>query len=401
MGDTMDNQFDRYINRFGTYCTQWDYMQDRFGSNDLLPFSISDMDFQSPPEIMEAIRSRTNHGIFGYTRWNHVDYKSSITDWYQKRFSTDISMDWIVYSPSVIYSIGRLIEMLTKENDHIVMQTPAYDSFFHLIKESKRQLSDNQLLYKDGRYEIDFDDLEKKLSLSQAKIFLLCNPHNPTGRVWTKTELAKIMDLCLKYKVKIISDDIHMDIIYQDRVFLPIIGETKELQNVFICSSASKTFNTPGLGGSYVIIPDEEIRERFLKLLKYRDGLSSASVFGELSVIEGYRHAGYWVDELRSYLYNNMKIVKEFIEIELPSIHFTIPESTYLAWIDCTDLNATNKELQRALIDVGKVGIMSGEVYGENRGVFLRMNLGCPQSKIYDGLERLKTAVHSLPMSKK
>lgn len=392
----MKSQFDQCINRIGTYCTQWDYIEDRFGSNELLPFSISDMDFQCPPEMIEAIHKRTNHGIFGYTRWNHADYKSSITSWYQKRFSADISKDWVVYSPSVIYSIARLIEILSSEDDHVIMQVPAYDAFFHVVHESKRQLISNPLLYKNGRYEFDFDDLEKKLSHPKATVLLLCNPHNPTGRVWKEQELKEIVDLCSKHHVKIISDDIHMDITYPGQQFIPITSVADDLQNIYICTSASKTFNTPGLGGSYLLIPNEEARESFMKLLKYRDGVSSANIFGEISVIEGYRHGDHWVDGLCSYLYNNMQLVKGFIDQELPSIQFHIPESTYLAWIDCTKLGKTNQELQQALVEVGKVGIMSGEVYGEDRRTFLRMNVGCPQSKVMEGLERLKRSVLSL-----
>ena len=392
----MDSHFDQYINRVGTYCTQWDYIKDRFGSNDLLPFSISDMDFQSPPEMIDAIKKRTNHGIFGYTRWNHSEYKSAITSWYKRRFAANISMEWVVYSPSVIYSIARLIEILSSEADHIILQTPAYDAFFNVIHESKRKLMPNPLVYKNGRYELDFDDLEKKLAHPKAKVLLLCNPHNPTGRVWTEQELKKIVTLCSMYNVKIISDDIHMDITYNGQRFIPITSVADDQQAIYICSSASKTFNTPGLGGSYLLIPNEESRESFMRLLKYRDGVSSANIFGEISVIEGYRHGDTWVDGLCSYVYNNMKLVQEFIIQELPAIRFDIPESTYLAWIDCTDLMKTNQELKQALVDVGKVGIMSGEVYGEDRGVFLRMNVGCPQSKVMEGLERLKRSVLSL-----
>ncbi|MES1044494.1 pyridoxal phosphate-dependent aminotransferase [Heyndrickxia oleronia] len=395
----MSNYFDQRINRKGTYCTQWDYIQDRFGVNDLLPFSISDMDFQSSPEILAALKERMNHGVFGYTRWNHHDFKSSITNWYRARFSAAVETDWIVYAPSVIYSIARIIELVTSEDDHIILQTPAYDAFFPLIRGLNRKLIANPLTYTNGRYELDFFDLEQKLTHKKAKVLLLCNPHNPTGRLWTRQELKDIVELCEKHHVMIISDDIHMDITYRDQNYIPLTSVASNLDNIFICSSASKTFNTPGLGGSYSIIPNETIREQFLQLLKYRDGVSNASIFGEIAIIEGYRQSGYWVDELCSYLYNNMKIVKKFIDEELLDLHFTIPESTYLAWIDCSNLRITSNDLQQALINVGKVGIMSGEVYGENRGVFLRMNVGCPQTKLVEGLERLKRSVRSLSLS--
>lgn len=389
----MHKRFDQIIDRRGTFCTQWDYTEDRFGAKDILPFSISDMDFQSPPEILDAIQSRTEHGIFGYTRWNHDTFKSSISDWYLKRFSATIEKEWVVYSPSVIYSISRLIELLTEEDDAIVMQTPAYDAFFNVIKTSHRKLLENPLVYHKGKYHLDFVDLELKLSDPKAKVFLLCNPHNPTGRVWNQSELRKIVELCRKYNVKIISDDIHMDVVYEGHSYTPITSIANELDHVYICTSASKTFNTPSLGGSYALMPNEEVRNKFLEIMKYRDGLSSASIFGELAIIEGYKHAGYWVDELCSYLYNNMKTVKSFIDEELPELQFTIPDSTYLAWIDCSNLNVTSEKLQQTLVQVGKVGIMSGDVYGAKQGQFLRMNLGCPERKLIEGLLRLKESI--------
>ncbi|WP_229683185.1 MalY/PatB family protein [Virgibacillus oceani] len=388
--------FDKMINRKGTYCTQWDFAKDRFGKSDVLPFSISDMDFQSPPEILQAIDEHAKHGIFGYTRWNHDAYKSAITHWYQSRFSTDMLNEWIVYSPSVIYSISALIDILTNKNDQVIVQTPGYDAFFKQIAASDREMVKNPLIYEDGSYSMDFDLLEKQLSNPNAKILLFCNPHNPTGRVWNRHELETIVDLCERYHVKIISDDIHMDIVYQYHHYTPITSMTDNTDNVFICTSASKTFNTPSLGGSYAFLPDEKVREQFLAIMKQRDGLSSAMIFGVLSIIEGYNHSAYWVDELTNYLYNNMKIVSSFLQDEIPTITFNIPESTYLAWIDCSKLLSSDQEIQNALVNIGKVGIMSGSVYRVNDGNFLRMNVGCPREKLIDGLERLKKSIDGI-----
>lgn len=391
----MESIFNQVVNRKDTYCTQWDFAVDRFGTQDILPFSISDMDFRSPDEILDAIKHHTDHGVFGYTRWNHDDFKKAITNWYQKRFLATVSNDWVVYSPSVIYSISKLVEILTADDDYIVVQTPGYDAFFNYISHSNRRILENPLLYNGEQYELDVNDLEYKLSYSRAKVLLLCNPHNPTGRVWREEELVSIVNLCEQYNVKIISDDIHMDITYKDNTYIPITSIT-DSENVFICSSASKTFNTPALGGSYVFIPDSTVREQFYALMKYRDGVSSATIFGILSVIKGYNEADYWVDQLRSYVYNNMQIVKNYIDKELPMLKFTIPEATYLAWINCSALNVSNEQLQHALINEGKVGIMSGEVYRERNGCFLRMNVGCPEKKLIKGLEGVKMAVESI-----
>ena len=389
----MPIDFDKIIDRKGTYCTQWDFATDRFGKNDVLPFSISDMDFQSPPEILQAIEQHAKHGIFGYTRWNHDAYKSPITHWYKSRFSADMSREWIVYSPSVIYSISKLIEILTDEMDQLIIQAPGYDAFFKQISASGREMIKNPLRYENGSYSIDFDLLEKQLSHPKAKVLLFCNPHNPTGRVWKPDELQRIVDLCDKHQVKIISDDIHMDIVYQNHSYTPITSIASNLENVFICTSASKTFNTPSLGGSYAFIPDEKVKDLFLEIMKQRDGLSSATIFGVLSVIEGYNHSAYWVDELTAYLSDNMQLISTFIREELPRLTFKPPESTYLAWIDCTQLHASDAEIQDALVNIGNVGIMSGSVYQVKEGNFLRMNAGCPRGKLLEGLERLKQAV--------
>ncbi|MFB1051285.1 MalY/PatB family protein [Paraliobacillus sp. JSM ZJ581] len=387
--------FDQEINRIGTYCTQWDFISDRFGTMDVIPFSISDMDFQSPQEILHAIQAHTKHGVFGYTRWNHEDFKSAISKWYKKRFNTHIKNEWIVYSPSVIYTISKLIEILTEEDDYIVVQTPGYDAFFKQIPYANRSVMENPLLYIDGEYELDLLDLKNKLSHSKAKVLLLCNPHNPTGRVWRESELAEVVKLCEQYEVKIISDDIHMDMTLRTP-YNPIINVATNLDHIFICSSASKTFNTPSLGGSYALIPNPIVKEKFNTIMKNRDGVSSAAIFGMLAVMVGYNSGDTWVDALRSYIHKNMKLVKSFIDSELPAIKFTIPESTYLAWIDCSNLNVTNAELQAALINKGGVGIMSGEVYREKKGCFIRMNVGCSEKKVLKGLEGIKKAVRCI-----
>lgn len=388
--------FDEVINRQGTFCTQWDYIEDRFGEKDLLPFSISDMDFRSPEAILQTLEARLRQGVFGYTRWNHEHYKKSISNWYEKRFSSKIKEEWIVYSPSVIYSISKIIEILTDEADHVVIQTPAYDAFYKTIQDNKRIISRNELLYQDGLYSIDFVDLEEKLAHAKAKILLLCSPHNPTGRVWTKVELEKIIQLCNQHNVYIISDDIHMDIIHGENRHIPITDAAIDVRKVCICTSASKTFNTPGLGGSYTLIPDEEIRNAFLVALKNKDGLSSASIFGTLATMTAYNDCEDWVDELVAYLQTNLQTIQVYLDQYLPSLQLTMPEATYLAWIDTSQLPYSSEQLQHALVVHGKVAIMSGETYGEAGSHFIRMNIGCPRSKVVEGLHRIKKAIEYL-----
>ncbi|WP_042349741.1 MalY/PatB family protein [Bacillus massiliigorillae] len=395
----MKYNFDERINRLGTYCTQWDYIEDRFGEKDLLPFSISDTDFLCPPELLQAMESRMQHGIFGYTRWNHSEFKGAIRHWFNKRFDCPIEEDWIVYSPTVIYSISKLIELLTEEGDHIVTQTPAYDAFYKLIQDNNRTLSCNALVNHDGVYTIDFEDLEAKLSHPKAKILLLCSPQNPTGRVWTKEELDRIISLCNKHDVYIISDEIHMDIVHGSNPHIPITKAATDVSKVCICTSASKTFNTPGLSGSYNIIPDEALREEFLITLKNRDGISCASVFGTLSTITAYEHCNQWVDELNAYVKENLKLVQTFLEENVPAARLVMPESTYLAWIDVSKLPYSSDELQHALVHHAKVAIMPGETYGEDAKGYIRMNVGCPREKVEEGLRRFKMGIEYLQTS--
>ncbi|CAM4091956.1 MalY/PatB family protein [Lederbergia lenta] len=392
----MTQGFDKVVNRKGTFCTQWDYIEDRFGEKDLLPFSISDMDFPTPKEILQALESRLQHGVFGYTRWNHEQFKDAIRNWYQKRFSSTVKEEWIVYSPSVIYSISKMIEILSEEADHIVIQTPAYDAFYKTIKDNMRIISRNELIYHEGIYSIDFTDLEEKLAHPKSKVLLLCSPHNPTGRVWKKEELEKIVHLCNQYDVFIISDEIHMDVIHEGNTHIPITDAALNLDKVCICTSASKTFNTPGLGGSYSLIPNEKLREAFLLTLKNKDGLSSASIFGTLATITAYNECEVWVDDLVEYIDGNLQTIQAYLEEHLPDLQLTMPESTYLAWIDVSQLPFSSEQLQYALVHHGKVAIMSGETYGEAGKSFIRMNIGCPQSKVIEGLQRLNKAIKYL-----
>lgn len=396
-----NNFFDEIINRKGTYSTQWDYVEDRFGEKDLLPFTISDTDFAVPDHMMQALQNRLAHPVFGYTRWNHEDYKGAIISWFQQRFAANVEPEWIIYSPSVIYSVARLIEMNSAINDGVIIQTPAYDAFFKTIKASQRQLIENPLIYEKGYYSLDFTDLEKKMSQPENKVLLICNPHNPTGRVWSKGDLEKIIALCKKYDVFLISDDIHMDITRNNVTYHPVTNYTNQYDQMALCTSTSKSFNVPGLGGSYLFIPDEDLRNEFQVLLKNRDGLSSASILGITATIAAYTKEGaQWMDELNKYVDDNLTLVADFIEEQLPEFSFVKPESTYLAWIDIQNAGFSMDELQKALVDYGKVAIMAGTIYGGNGKSFLRLNVGSPRSKVEKGLEKLEQSINYLKDNK-
>lgn len=391
--------FDEIKDRRGTYCTQWDYVKDRFGKEGLLPFTISDMDLESPEEVAEALVKRINHKIFGYSRWNHDDFKNSIENWYKKRFSCEINKDWIVYSPSVIYAVSKFVEMKSEKGDGVLINTPGYDGFFKMILGNERRIISSPLKNVNGKYEIDFEDFEKKCR--EAKIFLLCSPHNPVGKVWTEKELAKIIEICKKNNVFIISDEIHMDIVYNKK-HIPIVSLGKDyLENIVLCTSASKTFNIPAFTGSYLFIPSEKSREDFLKILKERDALSSPSILAVIATMTAYNECEYWVDELIKYTENNIKFVKEYLEKNIPELFCEIPDGSYFAWIDFSKLGISSEEFQKYLIDIGEVAVMPGLTYGEEGRYFLRLNVACSIKKVEDGLKRIKKTVDYIKAERK
>lgn len=390
----MKYDFDEIHNRLGTYCTQWDYIEDRFHKKDLIPFSISDTDFIVPKPITDKIHEVANHQIYGYTRWNHHDFKSSITTYIQRRFDTHIEEDWILYSPSVMYSVSLLIRLLSQPHDKVLTMNPMYDAFINVILENDRELVSHHLIKTNGTFEIDFEVFEQQAS--QCQILLLCSPHNPTGRIWRDDEIKKMIEICKKYQVKMISDEIHMDIQIKDQKHQPLLKYLNEYDEMYTASSSSKTLNTPGLIGSYVIIPNEKVRDAFVGVTRRRDFLNSASIFGMYATMIGYTQCDDYIDQLNEYIRGNMELVENFIHDYLPDFHFQRPEATYLAWIDARDVPFTSDEIQEALVNIGGVAIMKGETYGENGTKYLRMNLGCPRAKVQEGLNRFKKAMDAL-----
>lgn len=382
--------FDQVINRKGTYCTQWDYVADRFGKADLLPFTISDTDFPLPESTIQVLKERLDNGILGYTRWNHADFKQSVVNWFDQRFNTQIEADWVTYSPSVMYSVSILIKLLSDLGQGVIIQTPAYDAFYKTIENNHRQVIENPLIYQDGQYTLDFENLEALLKVPENRILLLCSPHNPTGRVWTQEELSRMVQLCQQYHVFIISDEIHMDIIRKGHQHRPILNDVQT--GVALLSSGSKTFNFAGLLFSYLLIPDKKIREAFLTQLKGADGLGSPSNLGMLATMDTYQHAGQWVDALNQYIESNEDKTRAFLQTFCPKLSLVHAQATYLLWIDLSQLDSSMKDFQDLLVNRANVAIMDGSVYGGNGANFLRLNIGCPWTKLQAGLNGLRKA---------
>ncbi len=385
----MKYNFNKETNRIGTYCTQWDYTKDRFGHDDVLPFSISDMDFALPPEFVEYLQEQLQDGIYGYTRWRNDLLRGAIIDWYQRRFDTEINQEMIMYSPTVIYALSEIMRMKTKASDKVMLLTPAYDAFFNVILENDCEIVTSELQNNKGVYEIDQVDFEQKIQ--GVKVLVMCSPHNPVGKFWSAEELAYIIKVCKEHNVYIISDEIHMDISYgvKHQPIFKIARKLDYAQDVCIITSATKAFNFPGLLFSYVLFENEADRNTFERALKNKNGLSSCTILGMKATAYVYNHLEEWLDQLNAYVYENYQYVANFIIDNNLKMELTKQDGTYLVWI-----NAQEYEMERLLqimYDEAKLGIMSGAVYGVDG--YLRINIGCQRSKLVEGLKRLKQAV--------
>ncbi|WP_394248791.1 MalY/PatB family protein [Vibrio profundi] len=385
--------FSEQINRKGTYCTQWDYVEDRFGQADLLPFTISDMDFAAPPAVIEALKARVEHSVFGYSRWNHIDFKNAVTQWFKTRFDADLNQEHLVYGPSVIYIVSQLIRHWSQKGQGIIIHTPAYDAFEKMILGLDRTVVTNPLQKSSTEFHIDWQQFETQLSDPNNTVLLLCSPHNPTGKVWSNDELTRMAQLCKKYDVAVISDEIHMDVSFKSHT--PWQGFDMG-ERWALVSSASKSFNIPALNGSYAFIADSTARNTYLKNLKEVDGLSSPSILGVIGLIAAYQHGAAWLDELNDYLYANHQYVQQTLAEQLPSIGYQIPDATYLAWIDLSSFDLDMDALNQNLIEKHKVAIMQGSTYGIEGNQFVRLNLGCPRSKVELGLNALISSIKEL-----
>ncbi|HGW6103128.1 TPA: MalY/PatB family protein [Citrobacter werkmanii] len=386
--------FSKVVDRHGTWCTQWDYVADRFGSADLLPFTISDMDFATAPCILEALTQRLSHGVLGYSRWKNDEFLSAIQHWFLTRHNTKIDPQSLVYGPSVIYMVSELIRQWSSAGDAVVIHTPAYDAFYKAIEGNQRVVRAVELEKRTDGWYCDMTALENALSRPESKILLLCSPQNPTGKVWRRDELETIAELCQRHGVKVISDEIHMDMVWGDHPHIPWSNVARD--SWALLTSGSKSFNIPALTGAYGMIEDAQSRNDYLSALKGRDGLSSPAVLALTAHIAAYQQGASWLDALRDYLASNLHYVARELNAAFPELSWQVPQSTYLAWIDLRPLNIDDRTLQEALIHQQKVAIMPGYTYGEEGRGFVRLNAGCPRSKLEKGVQGLINAIRTI-----
>ncbi|ELQ3993319.1 pyridoxal phosphate-dependent aminotransferase [Enterobacter bugandensis] len=386
--------FSTVVDRHGTWCTQWDYVADRFGAADLLPFTISDMDFATAPCITDALHQRINHGVLGYSRWKNDEFLAAVEHWFRQRFNSRIDKETIVYGPSVIYMVSELIRLWSKPGDGVVVHTPAYDAFYNAIGGNARQVVAVEMEKQAAGWQGNMAALEAALAKPENKILLLCSPQNPTGKVWTRDELTQMAELCERYDVAVISDEIHMDMVWGAHRHTPWNAVARG--KWALLTSGSKSFNIPALTGAYGLIGDEESRNGYLSALKGRDGLSSPSVLALTAHIAAYQQGESWLDALRRYLEENLLYIAQELNSAFPKLNWQPPEATYLAWIDLRPLNIDDRALQKVLIEQQKVAIMPGYTYGEEGNGFVRLNAGCPRSKLEQGVQRLIAGINTL-----
>ncbi|MCM1312857.1 MAG: pyridoxal phosphate-dependent aminotransferase [Bacteroides sp.] len=381
--------FDEIINRRNTNSYKWDSAAD----NGVLPMWVADMDFRTAPAIVEALAKRVRHGIFGYTRVPDTYYEA-VGAWFRRRHGWDIPPETILYTSGVVPAISAVIKALASPGDKVIVQTPVYNCFFSSIRNNGCEIADNPLKVENNRYYMDFEGLERVASDSKAKLLLLCNPHNPVGRVWNMEELQKLNDICRRNNVMVISDEIHCELVFPGNKYIPFASISKEcLANSVTCCSPSKAFNIAGLQIANIISSDSEIRAKIDKALNVNE-VCDVNPFGVEALIAAYTEGEEWLTELNEYLYGNYICLRDYFSHNLPQLCVTDMEGTYLIWVDCRSLHIDSDTIERQLLETESLWLNAGTMYG--RDGFMRINIACPRSVMFEGLDRLSRYVSLL-----
>ena len=381
--------FDKPVNRENTGSIKWDARQEMFGTKDVLPMWVADMDFAAPQCIVDAIKKRAAHPVYGYPLMTD-NYFEAFMSWVKRRHGWDIEKEWIVFSPGIVTAVNAAVLAYSQPGEGVIVQPPVYFPFFNAIRHNNRKQLYNQLVYVDKTYSIDFDDLEEKAR--KAKIFLLSNPHNPVSRCWTKKELLKIGEICLKNDIILISDEIHADLILPGYKHIPAASLSEKLSEITVtCMAPSKTFNVAGFFTSQIVIKNETLRKKFISTMETLH-LVHGNIFGYVASEAGYNGGDTWLEALMQYVAGNFKLVDHFLKTELPAVKLTTPEATFLAWLDFSETGFSGKKLAEKIIKDAKLGLSPGRVFGPGGENFMRMNLGTQQANVKEALKRLKKA---------
>lgn len=391
----MQYNFDEIVNRKGSNSYKWDTNE----NEDVLPLWVADMDFKTASPIIDALSRRVQHGVFGYAKVSDSYYKSVI-NWFERMHNFSVEQDSILYTTGVVPALSAIIMALTEHEDKVLVQMPVYNCFFSSIRNNQCEVVSNDLLYSNGKYTINFDDLEKKAADPKTKLMLLCNPHNPVGRVWTKEELKKIGEICFRNNVLVVSDEIHCDLVYATHTHIPFasLGEPFSEQSI-TCTSPSKTFNLAGLQVANIFASNSDIRKRIDKALNINE-VCEINPFAIEGLIAAYTHedSENWLNSLKEYLWDNYLLVEKFFALNLSKFPVLPLEATYLVWIDCSSLNLSSEKLAKLFLVKEQLRVNEGTIYGRAGEGFVRLNIACPREVLQEGLNRMKRIFKNLCM---
>ena len=387
----MRYDFDELINRRGTNSYKWDSA----AKADVLPLWVADMDFRTAPAITEALSRRVSHGIFGYTRVPEAYYQA-VTTWFSRRHGWHMRKEWMIYTSGVVPAISAIIKALARPGDKVLVQTPVYNCFFSSIRNNACEAACSPLLRTGDTYQMDFDDLERKAADPKVKIMLLCNPHNPAGRVWTREELTRMGEICLRHDVTVVADEIHCELVFPPYAYTPFASVSEEFQRRSVtCISPSKAFNIAGLQIANIVAEDDDMRQRIDKAININE-VCDVNPFGVEATIAAYNEGEEWLTQLIEYLHNNYFYMKAFCQENLPMYPIATLEGTYLVWMDCRAIGLSSEKLEQKLIDKAKLWLNAGTIYGTDGEGFMRWNIACPRATLKVGLERFTDFVHKL-----
>ena len=390
----MSTDFNQQINRKNTNSLKYDFCTESGKPEDILPLWVADMDFQTPAPVLQALEQAVQHGIFGYSE-SKQPYFDALSNWYSSRFGWKVKPEWLVKTPGVVFAIAAAIRALTEKGDAVMIQQPVYYPFAETIRVNERRLINNALIYENGAYHINFEDFEAKIIQNQVKVFLLCSPHNPVGRVWTSEELIRLGDICLQYGVFVISDEIHSDFVYEGfkhHIFVNLKPEYE--QNTITCTAPSKTFNLAGLQASNIFIPNQAIKEKFQREIK-KTGYDELNTMSLVACQAAYEYGAPWLEELKQYLAGNLTFIRCFLAEHLPGIRLVEPQGTYLVWLDFRQLGLSDSALEDLIINRAKLWLDRGAIFGADGTGFERINMACPRATLEKAFDQLEQAVRS------
>ncbi len=384
--------FDEVINRRNTGCAKWDMTKE--GE---LPMWVADMDFQTAPQITEALVERAKQGVFGYALKGDEWYQA-YKNWWSTRHHFDIEKDWLMFCTGVIPALSSIVRKLTTPAENVVVMTPVYNHFFSSILNNGRNVLESKLKYENGEFDIDFDDLQEKLSNPQTTMMILCNPHNPIGKIWNRATLERIGNMCYENNVIVVSDEIHCDIVEPEKEYISFASVSENCKNNSItCVSPTKTFNIAGIQTAAIIVPNEGLRNRVNRAIN-TDEVAEPNVFAAIAPVVAYNEGSEWLDELNKYLWENRKFAEEFIDKNIQGVFAIKAEATYLMWLDCTSISTNSQELCNFIREKTGLFVTSGDVY-RNADGFMRVNIACPRSVLEDGLNRLREGIEKFKVN--